>query len=61
MLYREVPAVINKIRDLMVGVFEHLDIMSKLDLYLVIKCTERILREEYLKIYTEPVSLQGGV
>ena len=31
-------------RDLMLGVFEHLDITSKIDRDIIIKYTERILR-----------------
>ena len=40
----EVPSRINMMRDLTVGVFEHLDIKYKIYLYLRIKYTDCILR-----------------
>ena len=42
-------AVISEIRILTVGVFEHLEITSKLDLYIRIKYMERILRGPAIK------------
>ena len=44
----EGPAVINVMRDLMVVLFEHLDITSRLDLDLRIKYIKRILRGSYI-------------
>ena len=41
--------MINAIRDLMVGVFEHLYINSKMDLDIIIKYMERILKGPILK------------
>ena len=40
----EVPVIINAMRDITVGLFEHLEIPPKLDLYLSNKYTNRILR-----------------
>ena len=49
MFDHEGPAVINAMRDLTVGAFEHLEITSKLDLYIRIKYMERILRGPAIK------------
>ena len=47
----EVPAVVNAICEQKVGVFEHLKIKSKVDLYIRIKYTKRIMRGSVLKKY----------
>ena len=47
----EVPAVINTMGDLTVGLFGHLDISSRLDLGLKIKDTVQILRGPALKTF----------
>ena len=49
MFDNEVPAIINMMHDLTVGVLGHQDITSKLDLDLRIKYTERILIRPELK------------
>ena len=41
--YREVPTVVSAMRNLTVGVFEHLDIKSKLGFYKIIKYTDIIM------------------
>ena len=53
MFDHEGPTVINVMRDLIVIVFEHLVIMSKKDLDLRIKYTERILRNSTLKKFRQ--------
>ena len=50
--------MINSMRDLMVRLIEHMEITSKIYLYLRIKYTERILPGAALKILTGPVGLQ---
>ena len=41
--------MINVMHDLIVRIFEYLDITSKLELYLRVKYTERIISNAYLK------------
>ena len=53
MFYHEGPAVIRTMRDLMVGVLEHLEIMSLMDLDVRIKYMERLLRVPVLKKYRQ--------
>ena len=57
-LYHEGTIMINSMRDLMVRLIEHMEITSKIYLYLRIKYTERILPGAALKILTGPVGLQ---
>ena len=45
--------MINVMHDLIVRIFEHLDITSKLELYLRVKYTERIISNAYLKKYRQ--------
>ena len=51
--------MINVMHDTMVEVFEHLEIMYKIELYIRIKYTERILRGAVLKNLTGTVGVQG--
>ena len=53
MFNHKVPAVINAMHDIIVGVFEHLKITSSLDLDIRIKYTERILRNSDMKKYRQ--------
>ena len=52
--YCEVIDMINAVRDLTVGVFEHLYITSSLDLYIRIKYTELIMSNADLKNIDKP-------
>ena len=47
----EEPVVINAMRDLTVGVFEHLDITSPMDVETNLAYMQRILRGDVLKKY----------
>ena len=47
----EGPAVVNEMRDLNIGVFEHLDITSTMDVYQRVAYTQRIIRAYALKNY----------
>ena len=49
----EGPVVINVMRDLIVGFFEHLDITSKMDLDIKPKYMEHILRGTYPKKFLQ--------
>ena len=48
MFNHEVPAMISAMQNLRVGVFEHIEITSAMDIYLRIKYMERILRARVL-------------
>ena len=49
MFDHEGPSVISMVRDIIVGVHEHIETTSVMDIYLRIYYTERILREPLLK------------
>ena len=53
----EGPKIFNTMRDLMVRFFEHLEITSRLDLYLRIKDTESIMVGPAPKKLTGPVKV----
>ena len=53
MLDHEEPVVINAMRNLTVGVFEHLEIISPTDVDKGLAYTQRILRGSALKKYRE--------
>ena len=56
MFNHEGPVVIRAMRDITVGLFGHVEIVSNIDLGIRIKCTECILRNLTLKKFN-PVFL----
>ena len=47
----EIPAIVNMMRNIMVVVFEHMEITANIDLDLIIKFTERVLKVQVMNKY----------
>ena len=47
----EIPVIVNMMRNIMVVVFEHMEITANIDLDLIIKFTERVLKVQVMNKY----------